>query len=142
MQAAEVTRAVFLVLARRAQRLRKKIVLASWLFQITGLVCRKIKPRRTRRWRWFTRRPRAELPPEATLWDRVAPEIDFVLERLSARQRDAVLLRSFLNYDPGSAAKILRTRERRVSKRVERGLNKLARRWRKRGVIVDSGSLA
>ena len=36
-QAKEVTRAVFLVLARRARRLRQKTVLAGWLFQITAL---------------------------------------------------------------------------------------------------------
>jgi RNA polymerase sigma factor (sigma-70 family) len=142
MQAAEVTRAVFLVLARRARRLRKKTVLASWLFQITRLVCRKIKSRRTRTWCWFSRKPRTELPPDPTLWDRIAPEIDSALERLSTKQRDAVLLCRFLNYDPDSAAKILRTCQRRVSKRVERGLNKLARRLRKRGVIVDPGLLA
>ena len=35
-QAAEVTRAVFLVLARRARRLRKKTVLAGWLFHVTA----------------------------------------------------------------------------------------------------------
>jgi len=132
IQAAEATRAVFLVLARRARRLRKKTVLASWLFQITALVCRKIKPGRTRRWRWFSRKPRSEPPPDATLWDRVAPEIDSALERLSTKRRDAVLLCCFLNFNPDFAAKILRTREWRVSKRVEHGLNKLAKRLRKR----------
>src|SRR3954462_13588335 len=38
--ASEVTRAVFLVLARRAHRLRK-IVLAGWLFQVTAVACRR-----------------------------------------------------------------------------------------------------
>jgi RNA polymerase sigma factor (sigma-70 family) len=141
-QAAEVTRAVFLVLAHRAGKLRKKTVLANWLFQITGLVFRKIKPRRTRLWRWFSRKPRRELPPDATLWDRVAPEIDSALERLTSKQRDAVLLCRFLNYDSDFAAKILRSRERRVSKRIERGLKKIAKRLRRCGVKVDSHSLA
>src|ERR1043166_294069 len=40
-QAAEVTRAVFLVLARRARRLRKNTVLAGWLFHVTGIACWK-----------------------------------------------------------------------------------------------------
>ncbi|HEY0552404.1 MAG TPA: sigma-70 family RNA polymerase sigma factor, partial [Verrucomicrobiae bacterium] len=142
VQAAEVTRAVFLVLARRARRLQKKTVLASWLFQITGLVCRKLNSKSRSRWRWFSRKRGRELPPDATLWDRAAPEIDSALERLTAKQRDAVLLCSFLNYNSDSAAEILRTRGRRIRQRVERGLRKLAKRLRKRGVIVDSGSLA
>src|ERR1051325_2743242 len=41
-QAAEVTRVVFLVLARRARRLRKKTVLAGWLFHVTAVTCRKL----------------------------------------------------------------------------------------------------
>src|SRR6188474_4002138 len=54
-QAAEVTRAVFLVLGRRARRLRKKTVLAGWLFHVTAVACRKLakKARRTARSIWF-----------------------------------------------------------------------------------------
>ncbi len=142
VQASEVTRAVFLVLARRASRLRKKTVLASWLFQMTDLVCRKIEPARSSLWRWLGRTPRREMLPDTTLWERVAPEIDFTLEQLSAKQRDAVLLCLFLNFNPASAARILRTRERRVSKRVEHGLKKLVKRLRKRSVTIESDSLA
>src|SRR3954468_16226344 len=87
-QAAEVTRAVFLVLARRARRLRNKTVLAGWLFHVTAVACRKLKRngRLTRFWQWISRKPRPVLPPEATLWARLAPQIDHALERLRARQ--------------------------------------------------------
>src|SRR5881394_4034902 len=50
LQAVEVTGAVFLVLARRARRLRKKTVLAGSLFQITALACKKLNLKRTSRW--------------------------------------------------------------------------------------------
>src|ERR1041385_8236436 len=61
--ASEVTRAVFLVLARRARKLRKKTVLASWLFNITTIACRKLKRagRLRRLWQWIPRKLR---PPE------------------------------------------------------------------------------
>ena len=77
----EVTRAVFLVLARCARRLRKKTVLAGWLFQITALACRKLvgKPKR-RGWWWFWRRPSSAAPPDAPLWAKVAPELDGALD--------------------------------------------------------------
>ena len=60
-QAAEVTRAVFLVLGRRARRLRKNTVLAGWLFQVTAVACRKLKRigRLRRLWHWvFCKPPR------------------------------------------------------------------------------------
>jgi DNA-directed RNA polymerase specialized sigma24 family protein len=137
VQAAEATRAVFLVLARRARRLRKKTVLAGWLFQIAALVCRKIQPRR-----WFARRPRRVMPPDATLWTRATPEFDAAVDRLSSAHRNAALLLVLLNYTWESAAPILRTREGRARKRVVRGLKKISRRLRKRGVPVDSEVLA
>src|SRR5437762_12682664 len=70
-QAAEVTRAVFLVLARRARRLQKKTVLAGWLFHVTAVACRKLTRKRFGRlrwlWQWISRKPRPALPPDPTL---------------------------------------------------------------------------
>ncbi len=145
-QAAEVTRAVFLVLARRARRLRKKTVLAGWLFHVTAVACRKLRQKRMGRlrrlWQWISRKPRPALPPDATLWTRLAPQMDRALERLRTKQRNAVLLCAFLNHDFASAAKVLRTSERRVEKRVGRGMKKLAKRLGKRRAPVDPGALA
>ena len=66
-EAAEVTRAVFLVLARRARRLRKKTVLAGWLFHVTAIACRKLKQQRSGRlrrlWQWISRKSSTALPP-------------------------------------------------------------------------------
>ncbi len=145
-QAAEVTRAVFLVLARRAHRLQKKTVLAGWLFHVTAVACRKLRQKRIGRlrrfWHWISRQPRPALPPDATLWTRLAPQMDRALERLRTKQRNAVLLCAFLNHDFASAAKVLRTSERRVEKRVGRGMKKLANRLGKRRAPVDSSALA
>src|SRR5215213_7800810 len=60
-QAAEVTRAVFLVLARRARRLPKKTVIAGWLFHVTAVASRKLTRKRfdrlRRLWQWISRKP-------------------------------------------------------------------------------------
>ena len=178
-QAAEVTRAVFVVLARRARRLRKNTVLAGWLFHVTAVACRKLKQKRMGRlgrlWQWISRRPRPQehaelmeicgakgvdtspltplpdrggegnqtaLPLDATLWTRLAPQIDRALERLRTKQRNAALLCAFLNHDFASAAKVLRTSDRRVEKRLGRGMKKLANRLGKRRAPVDPGALA
>src|SRR5262245_16206851 len=142
-QAAEITRAVFLVLARRAHRLRKNTVLARWLFHVTAVACRKQKRmgRLRRLWQWIGRKPRAALPTDATLWTRLAPQMDRALERLRTKQRNAVLLCAFLNHDFASAAKVLRTSERRVEKCVQRGMKKLAKRLGKRRAPVDPAAL-
>jgi DNA-directed RNA polymerase specialized sigma24 family protein len=143
-QAAEVTRAVFLVLARRAPRLRKKTVLAGWLFHVTAVACRKLKrtSRLRRLWQWIFRKPRPVLPPNATLWTRLTPQIDRALERLRMKQRNSVLLCAFLNHNSASAAKVLRTNERRVENHVGRGMKKLANRLAKRRAPMDPIALA
>src|SRR5260221_6170777 len=143
-QAAEVTRAVFLVLARRARRLRKKSVLSGWLFHVTVVACRQLKRmgQLRRLWPSISRKPSPALPPDATLWTRLAPQMDRALERLRTKQRNAVLLCAFLNHDFASAAKVLRTSERRVEKRVGRGMKRLANRLRKRRAPGDPGARA
>jgi RNA polymerase sigma factor (sigma-70 family) len=175
-QATEVTRAVFLVLARRARRLPKNTVLAGWLFHVTAIACRKLKRfgRLRRFWQWISRKPplpgpllplreergkpshhdatSAPLPSlplnggegqgEEALWPRLAPQMDCALDRLRTKQRNAVLLCAFLNHDVASAAQVLRTSERRVEKRIGRGLKKLAKRLGKRRSPVDPGALA
>src|SRR5205085_5363284 len=85
---------------------------------------------------------RRVVSPDATLWTGVAPRLGRALERLRARQRNAVLLCAFLHHDFADAASILRTSERRVEERLERGLNILARRFGKRRAPVDPSGLA
>src|SRR2546421_11241802 len=124
-QAAEVTRAVFLVLARRARKLRKKVVVAAWLYDVTAVACRKLVPKRSS---WRHAFGRALMKPFS--WRRkgqrrdgdIAPylagELDPALDRLPARLRNAVLLRAMLNYNWRAVAEILRIHKFRARKRV------------------------
>jgi DNA-directed RNA polymerase specialized sigma24 family protein len=145
-QAAEVTRAVFLVLARRASRLSKNTVLAGWLFHVTAVACRKLSRKRVgqlgRFCQWISRNPNPALTTDSALWTRLAPEMDRALERLRTNQRNAVLSCAFLNHNFASAAKVLRTSERRVEKRFGCGMKNLAKRLGKRRAPVDSMALA
>jgi DNA-directed RNA polymerase specialized sigma24 family protein len=139
--AAEVTRAVLLVLARRAHRLRN-VVLAGWLFQVTALASHRRIGRLRRLWHWISRRTRPSEPPVVgSSWKRVAPKIDRALERLSSRQRNAILLCSFLNHEAASAARILRTREWRIHKRLQRGMKRVTKRLHRPGAPVVSADL-
>ena len=75
-------------------------------------------------------------------WNHIAPDIDWAVERLPTKERNAALLCGFLNHDFASAAKILRTSELRVEKRLGRGMKKLAKRLGKRRGPVDPRALA
>ncbi len=134
-QAPEVTRAVFLVLARRARKLGKRIALADWLFQVTRVACRKLRQRQLGRFQrlryWFAAKPQPPLLADATLWMRIAPHIDRALEKLPTKQRRAVLHRAFLTNDVNATAANLRTKSHRVEQRTSRGIKKLGRRLRK-----------
>lgn len=141
-RAAEVTRAVFLVLARRARRLRKTTVLAGWLFHVTAVACRRAGMKSKQTWLRFWCRPREEFSPEAALQTRISGEIDEALERLSKKRRNAVLLLMMLNWPRESAAAVLRSSETRVSRRASSGLKKMAQRLSRRGLQVDEESLA
>ncbi len=140
-RAADVTCAVFLVLARRARRLRKHTVLAGWLWGVTSVACRRAGVKSRRGWFGFLRR-RAELPPDATLGQRISGGLDDALAKLSSKQRDAVLLLAMLNWPVDSAAKTLRTSESRVQKRVAAALQKMLRRLRPRKGTLDTRPLA
>jgi DNA-directed RNA polymerase specialized sigma24 family protein len=143
IMAAEITRAVFAVLTRRARTLSTKTVVAAWLFEVTQLAARKSRPSRVWPWRWFTRAKRSGEPltSGSAIWDQVAPKFDRAMSRLPRKQKAAVLLRYVLKFDPIEAAGILRTSAPRAQERADRGLKALVRRFRKAG-CADTEMLA
>ncbi len=140
-EAAEVTRAVFLVFARRARKLSRKTIVADWLFITTKLAASKARPSCLWLWRWFKRRRPIPIANAFPAWNGVAPKFDRILDRLPRRQRRAFLLRVVLGLQLFECAHLLRTRERRVEKRAQRVMKKLTRKFRKHG-IADPDALA
>ena len=164
-RSADVTKAVFLAFAYRAKRLRRKTVLAGWLFRATRLACQKLPklpqpsqgapPSLSR----LTEEGRGEgplcegpvnLPPspmlvpraDAAAWEKAAPELDAAVDRLPMKLRDALLVRVFLQYHGQVSKNILRVRESRAQKRAERAFPRLAKRLRKRAARLDPAALA
>lgn len=143
-KANEVTRAVFLVLGRRARRLRLNTDLSEWLFHVTAITCRKCTgpvPRRG----WLTRfrrQPTAVSSEELPLWDRLAPHLDPAIERLPRGRRVPVLRRLLLNHEWAAIAQATRTNERRTTKAFNRGLETLVRCLNKQGFGLEGDTFA
>ena len=143
LKAEEATRAVFLVLARRAWKLRRKTVLAGWLFQITAIACRKIGLKEKRsRWNWFVRDRRPSLQPDAPLWMQIAPSVDSALDRLSPALRNTVLSEVLFHRDWTAVSQSMRISEARARKRAQRGWLKVARQLRKHWTLLDGNGVA
>lgn len=142
-KANEVTRAVFLVLGRRARWLRLNTDLADWLFHVTAITCRKRVGRVPRRgWLSRFRRQATEAPSEEIpLWDRLVPHLDASIERLPRGRRILVLRRLLLNQDWAAIAQATRTNERRATKGFHRGLAALVRRLNKEGLGLEPDAL-
>lgn len=143
-KANEVTRAVFLVLGRRARWLRLNTDLAEWLFHVTAITCRKcMGPVPRRGWlSRFRRQPTAVSSEELPLWDRLAPHLDAAIERLPRGRRSPVLRRLLLNQEWAAIAQATRTKERRATKGFHRGLEALVRRLNKQGFGLERDAFA
>jgi RNA polymerase sigma factor (sigma-70 family) len=107
--AQDVTQQVFVILFRKRRDLRPDTILPSWLLKVTSLECRTAMRTRSRRLR--RERKVAQMTPEdashsaspanspsqASDWDELAPHLDSAMNELSAGDRQAVVLRYFLN---------------------------------------------
>jgi len=78
---------------------------------------------------------------QESLWAAISPRLDQAIDRLPTKYRDAVLARMLPDCGWEEAARLLRTSERRLRKDTARGMQKVARHLRKRGIQVDAETL-
>jgi DNA-directed RNA polymerase specialized sigma24 family protein len=143
--AAFVTRAVFFVLLRHARRLSRKTVVASWLFRLTRVACRKLPGGSGSPWwagRWFRRNPSPVESADADRTMRLGALLDEAIDRLPKSQHSVVILRVLLDRPAEDVRKIVGGSEARVARRVAGGLRKMSRRFSRRGVAVPREELA
>src|SRR5258706_1706672 len=143
--AQDVTQQVFIVLLRKGRQLWPETVVASWLLKVTALECRnmvKAEARRARRERKVAEM-RSEVGEQGASpgWEELAPHLDAALDALSAGDREAVVLRYFLNRSYGEAAAALGASEGSVRQRVHRGLGKIRKVLGARGVLATESAL-
>jgi RNA polymerase sigma factor (sigma-70 family) len=140
--AQEVTQAVFLLLARKARKLRRGTLLAGWLYRAARLLALEtLRADRRRRHRDETFASMNEPQDAASVWERISPLLEDALNRLGAGDREAIVLRFLEGRSFAEMATALGATEPAVKMRVGRAVEKLRARFVKLGVPVSTVTL-
>lgn len=146
-EAREVTQTVFSELARRAASLRRDVVLGAWLHRVTctqaAMLIRAESRRRKHEANAAAMIASEQSGEEDSGWTEMSPVLDDELNRLPSADRVALVLRFFERRGLREVGATLGTTEEGARKRVSRALEKLRRRFVRRGLTVPgAGSLA
>lgn len=153
--AGEITQAVFIILARKADSLGDKTILPGWLCRTARYASANaltIQRRRQHREQEafmqsqlnepssdLSRRSEAEA--EET-WNQISPLLDGALEKLGQKDHDALVLRFFENKTFAEVGATLGASEDAAKMRVNRAMEKLRKFFTKRGVSSTTAIIA
>ena len=141
-EAAEITQAVFVILARKSHRLGSGVILSGWLYhtaRLTSVTYIRSEIRRRQREQEAYMRSISE--NETDVWPQIAPLLDDAMAGLNETDRYAVVLRFFDGKSMGEVGAALGASEDAAKKRVTRAVEKLRRFFAKRGIVIPAAAL-
>ncbi len=143
--AEEISQAVFIILANKAEKLSRRVVLSGWLYQTTRLTAAnflRTEIRRQKREQEAFMQSTLEEPSENLAWKQIAPLLDDALGKLGEHDRNAIVLRFFENKNLREVGLALGASEDAAKMRVNRALEKLRKIFGKRGVKFSATAIA
>jgi RNA polymerase sigma factor (sigma-70 family) len=142
--AQDVAQMVFIALARKARWLPSDIILAGWLYQAARLsAANVVRSEQRRRSREQEASQMEYHEPERPLdWERLGPVLDAAICKLSAKDRDAVVLHYFERKSFRDVGAFLGRSDDAAQKRVSRALEKLRTILSRGGAGVSISSLS
>jgi uncharacterized protein (TIGR03435 family) len=144
-QAQDITQAVFIILARRAATLKRRVVLSGWLYQTARLTAanwQRAQASRLRREQQAFMQSQLTSNEADTVWGELSPQLEPAMARLAARDRDALVLRYFQNRSMADVGAALGWSENTAQKRVGRALEKLRKFFANQGIALSASTLA
>lgn len=140
--AEDAAQCVFTDLARKARIVRRYKVLSGWLYEAARRAATKIvrtEQRRRLREQEAVMVNESESSPE---WEQVRPVLDLAMDKLSASDRNALLLHYFEERGFRAIGAALGISDDAAQKRVARALPKLRNILERRGVSMTAATLA
>lgn len=141
--AEDITQTVFLHLAKKVHNLSADVRLGGWLHRATCNVAMTVI--RGERRRQLRERQLVEMNTQqdhtTENLDRLTPILDDAIEKLSAEDRTAIVLRFFEQLDFRGVGETLGSTEEAARKRVNRALAKLQLLLKHRGVVSSATAL-
>ncbi|MGA2178267.1 MAG: sigma-70 family RNA polymerase sigma factor [Verrucomicrobiota bacterium] len=143
-RAEDITQTVFTDLARLAGKLSPAVMLGGWLHRRTCHVAATVM--RSERRRQNRERQAVEMNAlyenvEAK-FEQMAPLLDEAINRLSARDQTAIVLRFFEHCDFRAVGEALGINPDAAQKRVSRAVDRLRSYFARRGIVVSSAVIA